>query len=169
MAAAYDIERDPKTMAILSPVGFVNAVHLATKIKHPLAMPLLAPEWSSWAPINMGASGRPTLNPLGNRKFKYVRSANIMVSRVVLLLWLFVALGVFAAVEQPVNSLMQRRPRMKHCIISNKIYRVRIHMGDFGATSTKGNVALQPVSMDRRHQPVHSATQRHVVEPGSVQ
>ena len=137
MAAAFEIDHDPDTMNMVGGLGYVNAIHLATRLKR-LAQSVLAPVCSSWVPINMGTSCRSVLNPLGNRSLSYVKQANIMVSRTVLLVWSLVAMGVLVILEQPMNSLMQNHPRFKQWMLANDIYRYFIRMRDYGAASEKG-------------------------------
>ena len=57
------------------------------------------------------SSGRSYLRPLGFLNIKWVQDANVMVSRVVLLLLLVVAQQSTFVLEQPRGSLMRRHPR----------------------------------------------------------
>ena len=61
----------------------------------------------------------------------HVREANVMVSRVVLLLILVGALGKFWMLEQPSGSMMVNHPRFQELLGSQKVYKKLIHMKDW--------------------------------------
>ena len=60
-----------------------------------------------------------------------VKQANMMVSRVVLVMWLLACLGVCFVVEQPRGSLMEHHPRFEEFCIHFKVYRKCINMGEY--------------------------------------
>ena len=135
-AIPYDMKDDPETLDITTSLGFIRAFHLSMKLRKG-GNSIHAPVCSSWGQVNRGTSGRSALNPLGNLKYAYVRNANVMVSRVVIILWLQLALGVFIILEQPLNSLMEHHPRMAHWIKANNIRRTHLNMKDYGAPTKK--------------------------------
>ncbi len=91
-------------MDMLSPEGYVHAVKLAMTTTE---NSMLAPVCSSWVWINSGTARRSSHNPLGDRTKSSVRSANRMVSRTILLLWIFMSTGTYFILEQPRGSCMQ--------------------------------------------------------------
>ena len=67
---------------------------------------------SSWVTLNRATSGRRAHNPLGYNK-PYVRDANVMVSRMSMLIMFGLCLGVEWVLEQPLSSIMVCHPRMR--------------------------------------------------------
>ena len=70
---------------------------------------LLAPVYSSWVFMNRATSMRTFASPLGDPQSVGVQDANRMVSRVVLLLAVAWAKGMFVIWEQPKGSLSNTR------------------------------------------------------------
>ena len=106
---------DPTAMDFNGDVGYYP-LHLGLKT---LQNSMLAPVCSSWVNINQGKAGRSKAFPLGNRGHEYIRGANKMVARAILLVHLFVALGVCFVLEQPCGSLMQCHPRFQDLLRSH--------------------------------------------------
>lgn len=107
LAVPIELELNPKTMDIMSPLGYSNS--LATTLKTQRAK-LTAPVCSTWVFVSRGSTHRSKDNPLGDESNSKVSNANAMVVRVLLLCWLAVSIGVMVILEQPVNSLMQDHP-----------------------------------------------------------
>lgn len=80
---------------------------------------LLAPVCSSWVFMNRATSMRTFASPLGDPQSVGVQDANRMVSRVVLLLAVAWAKGMFVIWEQPKGSLMEQHPRMQDPTVSS--------------------------------------------------
>ena len=74
----------------LSSVGFVHALCCAMQLEH-CAFAMNAPVCSRWGWINRGTSGRTVCNPAGNAAAPSVANANVMVSRMVLMLRMLTA------------------------------------------------------------------------------
>ena len=67
---------------------------------------------------------RSIICPLGDERHLSVRKANIMVSRVVLLLYLLHAKGCVFIVEQPQGSLMPEHPRFAAFLLAVVVWKV---------------------------------------------
>jgi hypothetical protein len=110
--ATFEIIDDPSE-DILSSVGFIKAVRLMLQVRG-RGILHFATVCSSWVMINRSTSGRSPYWPLGDTSHQYVRDANTMVSRTVLLALFGLALGFDWALEQPSSSLMFFHPRPGH-------------------------------------------------------
>ena len=132
----FDIVDDNYRMDILSPLGFLHAVKFALKLRRG-AQCVLAPVCSSWVWLNRGTSGRSELTPLGNETVPSVRFANLVVSRVALLLYILSSKCVFWILEQPVSSLMEHYPRFQDFARRNQVFKHYIEMQNYGAPTMK--------------------------------
>ena len=74
---------------------------------------------------------------LGDESVQSVKDANRMLWRVVALLLICSAKGVFWILEQPERSLMESHPALQLLFGCVRCYRVSIQMEDFGAKSKK--------------------------------
>ena len=74
---------------------------------------------------------------LGDESVQSVKDANCMLWRIVALLLICSAKGVFWILEQPERSLMESHPAIQLLFGCVRCYRVSIHMEDFGAKSKK--------------------------------
>ena len=102
---------------------------------------LLAPVCSSWSSMSRASSGRRWWNPDGFTGVTWVRDANVMVSRVTLLLWLCHALGLTFVLEQPSGSMMAANARFEQlCLDQIVIYRITFWMAHYGARSPKRTI-----------------------------
>ena len=138
---AVPFERDIEQwgdMDITTPRGFLMAVILALRIKDG-GSSLLAVVCSGWVWINRASSRRSRWQPLGQDGVQaYVSNANLMVSRCVVLLWLFYARNVWVVLEQPASSLLQEHPRVQEMLHQGlRLYRLHLHMKDYGAPTKK--------------------------------
>lgn len=79
----------------------------------------------------------PIQSPPGDTSRAYVRKANLMVARCVLLAMLFAAKGVLWFLENPRASLLEAHPRMQFLIAKGLIFKVSLRLGDFGAPCEK--------------------------------
>ncbi|CAE7829649.1 unnamed protein product [Symbiodinium sp. CCMP2592] len=100
-------------MDINSPAGFGLAIWLILQGRPNAFFCLLAPVCSSWVLTNTGTSQRSIAFAEGNSNLAYVRAANQMTSRTVLLAVLITALGGTFMIEQPGSSLMRYYFRMQ--------------------------------------------------------
>jgi hypothetical protein len=116
LAIPYDILMDSTAMDFNGDAGYCYALHVGLKT---LQNVMLAPVCSSWVNINQGTAGRSKAFPLGDRRHEYVKGANKMVTRTILLIHLFAALGVCFVLEQPCGSLMQWHPRFQDLLRSH--------------------------------------------------
>ena len=116
---------------INSPMGMLSHLLQFLRLSPRFASSLHAPVCSTWVPINLATSGRSLARPLGKSIVSsHVAAANKMVSRLVLMLWLLVSVGVCIVVEQPRGSLMEYHPRFQEFLRCNKMYRTSINMMD---------------------------------------
>ena len=135
-AAGFDILYDKKYGDFMGPLGYALSVLLASTLK-PGGICVAAPVCSSWVWISRGTTGRTFKLPLGDTTCEFVRAGNSMVSRLVLIMYILMAKGIFFVIEQPRGSLMERHPRFKRMMSTYGIHRVYISMGDYGASSQK--------------------------------
>lgn len=133
---AYDVKYDPVCMDFCGTKGFITAIILVLQLV-PGASSLAAPVCSSWVWMNRSTAGRKIWKILGREDREGVRLANLMVSRLVLLLVLMSIKGVWWIVEQPASSLMEYHPRWQWYVKRFAVYRVLINMGDYGAKTRK--------------------------------
>jgi hypothetical protein len=87
-------------------------------------------------------SGRSYIRPLGFESVPWVSSANIMISRVVLLMMLVCAMQSTFILEQPRGSLLRRHPRYvafahKQKLLKSPLFDLGINLGSFFAPSQK--------------------------------
>ncbi len=115
VAVPFELENDAVYNDFLGVDGYIHAWNLGLCVI-PGGGALGAPVCSTWVPINVGTSGRSSYRPCGNWWYQATADANVMVSRMVLLLYLFTAKGVFWILEQPKGSLMEHHPRLKKFI-----------------------------------------------------
>ena len=92
---------------------------------------------SSWIWMNRGTSKRTALSPLGGTSKLYICQANLMTSRVILLIWLALSCHQCCVIEQPSSSLLSHHPRLQDLFMDYVIYEIRISLGHFGAPTKK--------------------------------
>ena len=108
---------------ILSDAGFISLLKYVLRLRR-TGMALLAPVCSSWCWLNRFTSGRSRDHWQGNTSVRSVREGNLMVSRVVLLLWLLSALGCVYVVEQPLGSILDAHARFQAFLKKHVVWRV---------------------------------------------
>ena len=131
----YDLNINQQ-MDFNSDVGFAFAVWLVLRLQ-PGGVLFAAPPCSSWVWVSRSSSGRSYDCPLGNQLRKKVRDANILVSRLVLLMALALGRGCTIAWEQPGGTLMHFHPKMRMFMQKFKIYEIWTWMGMYGAPTAK--------------------------------
>ena len=121
---------------LLSVIGYLHALNCATALVDG-SVSMNAPVCSSWGWVNRGTSCRTGGDPLGGL-CRGVREANCMVSRLVLLLFIYEARGAWWLLEQPVGSLMIHHPRLQEFLQRGfSVWRTTVRMGCFGGDSAK--------------------------------
>ncbi|CAK0861834.1 unnamed protein product [Prorocentrum cordatum] len=166
---AYEILKAPVMNDILSDIGFAEAVRVALNTAV-AGCCVLGPACSSWVHLSMGSSGRRKWRPLGDQKKLFVKKANLMVSRVILLVRILHSRGVFWVLEQPMSSLMVHHPRFQEAIKDLGIHSVRIYMGNFGAKTEKGTTLysncpeVKGIGGQKRPTHMHNNTKKLVDE-----
>ena len=131
IAWSHEVLDDPSLENILTPAGFLHAVHQTMRLA-PIANSVLAPVCKSWTRINMFSSGRTKWNPSGNLDRPRVVNANLMASRVAVLLWIQSSCGVLSILENPVNSMLEKYFRIDEWIRKFDVVRLYIDLWDFG-------------------------------------
>ncbi|CAK0875171.1 unnamed protein product [Prorocentrum cordatum] len=126
-ACGYDIDIDDRFMDILSPLGFAHLIALAVALEEK-GLNSNAPVCSSWVWVNRNTAGRRVDRPLGDETQRYVRQANCMVERCILLILLLMSKGVFFVLEQPRGSSMRFHPRFQWMLQKHKIWMVSFNM-----------------------------------------
>lgn len=136
VAIPFDIRNDPIYQNLTTAPGFLAAVLYCLKLVSNGGF-LAAPVCSSWVWINRFTSGRSAALPLGHVHRGYVASANIQVCRLVILCFIAAARGLIFLVEQPRGSLLEFHPRWQQLVRHMKIWRLTLHMMDYGAPTEK--------------------------------
>lgn len=103
----------------------------------PAGIIFLAPVCASWIWLTRGITKRSVVTPLGNTDIGFVHDANLMVSRVILLILLADAMGLTWLLEQPINSLLEWHPRFMELMQLHSVRRVSVNMSGFGALTMK--------------------------------
>ena len=98
---------------------------------------MMAPLCGSWPLLNRATSQRSLGRPLGNEELKYIRQANIMVSRCCFIIEVCAALVIMWMLEHPASSILFAHPRMQSLIARGLMYQISFEMDDFGALSAK--------------------------------
>lgn len=109
-AGQYDICKN-WCMDLRTTAGMLRAVQMTLRLKIGGLLWAGTP-CSTWVFLARGSTGRSQGHPLGREDTRSVSDANLVVSRVALLILLAVARGASWIVEQPTTSLMPRHPRM---------------------------------------------------------
>ena len=175
--APYEIKSDPVGMDILGDMGFCNAILLALQ-SAPGSFCMLAPVCSTWVFLNRGTSRRCRARPLGDTRVVSVRQANIMVSRVCLLLYIFISKGVWWLLEQPVSSLLEYHPRMQEMATLHPMFRAFTWLGAYGPGSPKGSILYschefigelyRPITRDTQFKDTNNLARKYVDSSGKA-
>ena len=102
----YELLKDPSSMDLLSPEGLGLALGVALRIRRG-GYCHFAPVCSTWVWMSRWSTGRTEIAPLGEAATCH--DANVMTSRVILLVYILIARGVWVTLEQPTSSLMRYR------------------------------------------------------------
>jgi hypothetical protein len=87
--------------------------------------------------MSRASYGRDVCFPLGYKHSGGARAANVMVSRVMLLMGLAINRGLVAILEQPTSSLMQHHSRFQQLIRSHSLWLSKHCLGNFLGESQK--------------------------------
>ena len=93
-------------------LGFLHAIMLCLYLRA-RGLSFWATVCSTWVFMSRSSVHRSEAQPLGCTRFECVREANLMVSRMVLLIRFLAGKFCQFALEQPATSLMDKTPRMK--------------------------------------------------------
>lgn len=107
--ARFEIKYNPDDN-MLTTAGWLRALRLICRLRHGALLWAGIP-CSSFVFLNRGTSHRTAQHPCGDEAVPSVKSANVIVSRVILLLLVAIARNAAWAVEQPLSSLMDLHPR----------------------------------------------------------
>jgi len=129
-------------MDIMSSIGFAWALCciLRLDVDSFCCGILSAPVCSTWVWVSQGSTGRRPYRPLGWAHLPIIREANRMVVRVLTLMYLCQALGIFWLLEQPASSVMSQHPHFQHFISQQPVFQVLIHMSNFGGATRKATL-----------------------------
>ena len=87
-----------------------------------------------------GSTHRSRTSPLGRRDSEAVHNGNLMVGRVMVLILLAAAKGVWWTLEQPSSSVMEYHPTFQRALkLCHGVQRLPIDMWHFRAASKKAN------------------------------
>ena len=96
-----------------------------------------APVCSSWVFVNQSIAKRRMTRPLGDEMVPSVYCANVMVTRVLLIQFIFLARGIYTVLEQPMGSLMQYHPLFQRFLAKTTCYRHSLRMKDYHLPADK--------------------------------
>ena len=126
---------------IEKPNGMLLLMSLIRRVR-PAGLTTWATPCSTWTIMNRGTSERSDHNPLGQIRHTSVAMANLVVSRMtVLMIWCSL-LGLQWLLEQPCSSLMFQQPRFAEFLRSTTYYTIPTCMGAFGKSTLKGTTLL---------------------------
>ena len=80
---------------------------------HPKSIVILAPVCSGFSYMCSGQAKRYWFQPLGDENYSWVKSGNVMSTRITLLCWIAVALGHVFILEQPSPGKFADMPRWR--------------------------------------------------------
>ena len=146
-AVPFEINLDANNMDILSSSGFANAVFQICNLK-PGSGCLAAPVCSSWVFMSRGTTLRTKARPLGRSDNEGVINGNIMTARVLILMLLASAKGIFWLLEQPESSLMEHHPCFQEVLAMVKLVKKTIYMQNYGGSSPKPTILYSRLSPD---------------------
>ena len=135
-ACAFEVDDDREWYDILIPKGFFNALALSLLLRVG-SQGTYAPVCSSWLWLNRGTSRRCSARVFGDPSVQGVAEANLMVARVVLLLFVQQARGAWWFLEQPAESLLVAHPKFQQFLGLVLVHRAALDMGAFGAETQK--------------------------------
>ena len=144
-ARAFDRDYDPKSQDFTLPLGFVNALVLCLKLKA-MGLSFWETVCSTWIFMSRASTHRTELRQMGEKRFKPVSDANVMVSRMCLLIRLLAAKWCCFGLEQPSTSCMEATPRMKSlaklspALLNGPFTRTQTYMGAFGKPCPKSTL-----------------------------
>ena len=144
-ARAFDKDYDPQSQDFTDCLGFVNALVLCLKLKA-MGLSFWETVCSTWVFMSRASTHRTELRPMGEKKFKCVADANVMVSRMCLLIRLLAAKWCCFGLEQPSTSCMEATPRMKSLanlspeLQNGQFTRIQTYMGAFGKPCPKSTL-----------------------------
>ncbi|CAE7441062.1 unnamed protein product [Symbiodinium necroappetens] len=126
-------------MDILSSSGFANAMFQICNLK-PGSGCLSAPVCSSWVFMSRGSTCRTKARPLGRCDSEGVQNGNIMTARVLILMLLASAKGIFWLLEQPASSIMEHHPCFQEVLGMVHLVKKTIYMQNYGGASPKPTI-----------------------------
>lgn len=137
VGVSMDIKYNPMH-DLSSPKGFIFAVFMILGIKRS-GLLWLAPPCSTWVWLSRHSTKRSRACPLGAGA-TCTTEANLLVTRVSVLILLAWKLGIDVLVEQPQSSLMWEHPAFKATATLTGMMTQKLHMGAYGAPSIKATV-----------------------------
>ncbi|CAJ1447512.1 unnamed protein product [Effrenium voratum] len=166
-AIPFDVCNDCVRQDFTSPFGFSNALYWALCLQ-PGSGKLTAPICSTWVWISRGSTGRSRDRPLGSpERSPAVATANTLVSRLMIILMICSAKGIFWVLEQPQSSLMEWHPDFQKFLKlpGMIVHKVSTSMQWFGAPSRKSTLLysshkeIEEINSHARKTPSTSAKQ----------
>lgn len=170
-AFAYEIKHDGVTQDFMSRTGYCLALAAVLRLR-PGSLLWMGIVCSSWVWISRSSTGRDAACVLGNAS-QTVRTANTMVSRAVILIYVAAAKGIVVVLEQPSSSLLYLHPRFQSMLAVVPMFKSLHWLGLFGAESSKPIVlycnarfmsAVNNLKL-RAWLPVSEGVTRHVTDP----
>ena len=150
-AAGYDKSWDEQIHNFNSTAGFVHARVLTVKLQvH--GCNWYATVCSTWVWMSRSSTKRSIKCAQGNLRSRVVRDANAQVSRMVLLALLSLSRRCYWALEQPSSSVMEFSSAIRHLkrldsrLLGAKWSRTYMHMGSYGAHTTKPKRHSHPIT-----------------------
>ena len=139
-AAGFDRDTDVQ-QDIEKPWGMVLLTWMMHRVRPQGLIPWATP-CSTWTIVNRGTSQRSEHNPRGFAGHPSVALANLVVSRMTVLLIWCTLLGHQWLLEQPASSLMRQQTRFAQFLWSTTYYTIPTCMGCCGKSTLKGTILL---------------------------
>ena len=137
-AVTFDVrDRKDSLTDMCATAGFVHACTCACSLREGASQSTNAPVCATWGWVNRGTSRRTPCFILGDTEVDGVAAANLQVSRLVLILYIYEAQGVWWVLEQPRNSLLELHPRFQQYLRDHEVFRTGVDLGSFGSSTQK--------------------------------
>ena len=134
---SLDVKRDPVMQHLMHASGFLALIVWFFKLKTGRALQFYGTVCSSWILLSRSSTKRSLFSPLGDLKSATVVHANVMVSRVSLLMLLGWCKLCDQMQEQPMSSVIFAHPRQKQVAKVTQWNCLVMSMGAFGAATEK--------------------------------
>ena len=159
---SLDVKKDPVMQNLMNPSGFLALIVWFFKLKTGRALEFYGTVCSTWIFMSRVSTKRSATMPLGDLSSATVVYANVMVSRVSLLMLLGWCKLCDQMQEQPMTSLIAAHPRQKQVASVLHWDCVVMAMGAYGAPTEK------PTKLWITCTWLNSLKKKYIPEPGKT-